>query len=103
MQPEVLLNFSGRLVHEYFLPHWRLRAAYWQIRACRFSACRRRWYRAAARQKKRLLDAGADPEAVRLYCRFLANPSSEDRLVRLGQYLAQGQLDLFDNPFHHPS
>jgi len=89
-----LLQPSEHLTSRVFSDAYCLRAAYWRIRAARFSKDRLRWYRIAKRKKKHLLDAGADPEAVRLYCLYLTNPQREGRMLKLAQYLAQGARDL---------
>lgn len=59
------------------------RNAYWRIRACRSSACLRRWYRVAAKEKGRLAALGWSGEVVRLYGLYLRNPSREYRLQRV--------------------
>jgi hypothetical protein len=49
---------------------------YWRLRYCRQwnQACRRRYYRKMAVEKKRLEQEGVDRELVRLFCRHLSNP-----------------------------
>lgn len=47
---------------------------YWHIRAARKPSIRRKYYRLAAVEKKRLIDSGVDCEELRLLCRHLANP-----------------------------
>ncbi|SFJ05260.1 hypothetical protein [Nitrosomonas sp. Nm34] len=49
---------------------------YWFIRAARKPSERRRHYRYAAVEKKRLLDLGVDREELRLLCRHLINPQN---------------------------
>ncbi|SEN36057.1 hypothetical protein SAMN05216325_11517 [Nitrosomonas marina] len=44
---------------------------YWHIRYNRNSSIKRRYYRYVAAEKKRLLEAGVDPEELRLLCRAL--------------------------------
>lgn len=54
----------------------QLRWFYWSLRYLRAwdSAGRRKLYRRIRRERDRLVAAGADPEYVRLYCRWMANP-----------------------------
>lgn len=47
---------------------------YWFIRSARDLSERRRHYRYAAIEKKRLIESGVDCEELRLLCRHLANP-----------------------------
>ncbi|MDR4513159.1 MAG: hypothetical protein R3E38_00530 [Nitrosomonas sp.] len=57
---------------------------YWHIRYTRNRNTKRRYYRYVAVEKKRLLEAGADPEEVRLLCRALSarlNRHAERRLA----------------------
>jgi hypothetical protein len=42
---------------------------YWFIRYARHTSAKRRYYRHAEKEKKRLLEAGVDPEELRLLCR----------------------------------
>lgn len=59
------------------------RHAYWRIRACRGrSACLRKWYRVAAKEKGRLAALGWSGEVVRLYGLHLKNPARETRMQR---------------------
>lgn len=53
-----------------------IRNLYWHLRAVRGYdlAARRRYYRLIAVEKKRLLEAGVDPEEIRLFCRSLSRP-----------------------------
>lgn len=50
----------------------KLRNLYWFIRYTRNPSVKRRYYRYVADEKKRLLDAGVDPEELRLMCRALS-------------------------------
>lgn len=92
---DALIFRACAAVDRYFSRAFMLRSAYWRIRAARFPKDRRRWYRVAAREKKRLLNAGVcDSEALRLYCLHLANPKRDERLLRLAQHLAQQSFEL---------
>lgn len=76
------------------------RNAYWCVRACRTSACLRRWYRKAEKEKGHLLALGYSLEVVRLYGLHLKNPARETRLQRFqeafDEYLnGPRQLSLF--------
>lgn len=77
------------------------RNAYWRIRACRGrSACLRRWYRVAAKEKGRLAALGWSGEVVRLYGLHLRDTTREQRLQRFqmafDEYLnGPRQLTLF--------
>lgn len=55
----------------------KLRNIYWQIRYTRNKSTKRRYYRYASVEKKRLLEAGIDPEELRLICRALAKQHCE--------------------------
>jgi len=73
---------------------------YWQIRACRFEACRRRWYRRAAKEKGLLQALGYSFEVVRLYGLALRDPSREERYKRFEEAFEEWkygpkQLSLF--------
>lgn len=68
------------------LPDWSasLRQLYWQLRWCRvyrYSEVRKS-YRRIKRERRRLVAAGVDGEAVRLLCRYLSNPRCEIRESR---------------------
>lgn len=63
-----------------------LRNCYWHIRMSRGQARRRRWYRRAEKEKRRLAALGVDAELVRLYCLHLCNLRSERRLKRYQSY-----------------
>jgi len=61
----------------------KLNNIYWRLRAQRNKNLRRKYYRYAAVEKKRLIDSGVDPEELRLYCRALSgrlNVHAEKRL-----------------------
>lgn len=76
------------------LPTWggRLASLYWFKRACRSDACRRRWYRKIADEKKRQLQAGVEYIELHLVTRYLANPRNQNAQWRLQNYYAQGRL-----------
>lgn len=62
----------------------KLKNLYWFIRYTRNPSVKRRYYRYVAVEKKRLLEAGVDPEELRLICRTLSKRlglSSERRLI----------------------
>lgn len=63
-----------------------LRHCYWHIRMSRSDASRRRWYRRAAKEKRRLAALGFDAELVRLYCLHLCNLRSDRRFQRYQAY-----------------
>ncbi len=46
---------------------------YWYIRVMRNKSIKRRYYRYAAAEKKRLIESGVDAEELRLLCRSLSN------------------------------
>lgn len=69
-----------------------LRALYWQKRACRTDACRRRWWRRIAVEKKRLLAAGVPAIELHLWCRHLTNLRNPNAAARLDNFYAQGVL-----------
>ncbi|SDI14554.1 hypothetical protein SAMN05428952_10932 [Nitrosomonas sp. Nm132] len=63
---------------------------YWHIRAARNLSIKRKYYRLAAGEKKRLVLAGVDREELRLLCRHLANPCnrfSERSLIAYKEHL----------------
>jgi hypothetical protein len=63
---------------------------YWHIRASRNPSTKRKYYRYAADEKKRLVLAGVDREELRLLCRHLANPRnrfSERTLIVYKEHL----------------
>lgn len=64
----------------------KLQNIYWQIRFQRRKNLRRKYYRYAAAEKKRLLEAGVDPEELRLICRALAKQHCEHAERRLETY-----------------
>lgn len=61
------------------------RNCYWQIRACRNSACLRRWYRRASKEKGHLLALGYSGEVVRLYGLYLRDTARQHRRMRFEQ------------------
>jgi hypothetical protein len=81
------IDAASSVVYTVFLPCWRLRSFYWYLRQVRFDADRRRYYRRVQAERRKLVQQGFDPEAIRLYCLHLADPSREVRLVRLASYL----------------
>lgn len=64
----------------------KLRNIYWQIRYTRNKSTKRRYYRYAAIEKKRLLEAGVDKEELRLLCRSLAKQHCEHAERHLRTY-----------------
>jgi hypothetical protein len=62
----------------------QIRGFYWRLRALRsFQTARRRWlYRQIRKCKFSLVEAGIDPEWLRLYCRFFSrlDPHAQRRL-----------------------
>lgn len=64
----------------------KLNNLYWQIRYTRNKSIKRRYYRYAALEKKRLIDSGVDPEELRLFCRTLAKQHCEHAERRLEAY-----------------
>lgn len=78
------------------MPDWGevLRNYYWNLRYSRLwdSAARRRIYRQIAAEKKRLIDSGVHFEEVRLYCRWMANPSNNAARMRFESFARQGRL-----------
>lgn len=72
----------------------KLQNLYWHIRYHRNRSIKRRYYRYVADEKKRLLDAGVDPEELRLTCRALSgrlNLHAERRLARYREALLNNQ------------
>ncbi len=61
----------------------RLFNHYWSIR---YASAKRRYYRYAENEKKRLLETGVDPEELRLLCRDLANLRNRHAEKRLEEY-----------------
>ncbi|MER0217230.1 MAG: hypothetical protein DU481_13845 [Nitrosomonas sp.] len=55
----------------------KLKNIYWRIRYQRNKNLRRKYYRYAADEKKRLILSGVDPEELRLFCRTLAKQHCE--------------------------
>lgn len=68
-------------------PEWsfRLRGLYWKLRyqrKCRWSKARL-IYRLIRQERLALVDAGVNPEYVRLVCLYLADPKREARVMRV--------------------
>ena len=63
-----------------------LKNIYWFIRYTRNSSTKRRYYRYAEKEKKRLLEAGVDPEKLRLLCRTLSSRLNRHAVKRLAAY-----------------
>lgn len=62
----------------------KLRNIYWQIRYVRRKSSKRKFYRYAAAEKKRLIASGVDLEELSLLCRTLSarlNVNAEKRLA----------------------
>lgn len=78
------------------LPDWsgNLRNLYWFLRYRRAfdTASRRKYYRRIEAEKKRLIDSGVDPEAVRLCCRYLSNLKNSNAERRFYAYCSQLKL-----------
>lgn len=64
----------------------KLNNLYWQIRYSRNKSRKRKYYRYAAAEKKRLIASGVDPEELRLICRTLAKQHCEYAERRLETY-----------------
>ena len=75
-------------MHLYFS---RIRNLYWSLRAVRGYdlAARRRYYRLIAVEKKRLQEAGVDPEEIRLFCRACSMPDCPHAERRYRAYVLQ--------------
>ncbi|MBL8499760.1 MAG: hypothetical protein JNL77_04095 [Nitrosomonas sp.] len=71
----------------------KLRNIYWQIRYSRYKSRKRQYYRYAADEKKRLLEAGVDPEELRLICRALAKQHCEHAERHLKTYRSKVTKD----------
>lgn len=74
---------------------WRVRNLYCRLRMVRLynQAARRRYYRHIKKEVRRLVAEGANPEHLRLYCRFLSNPTCTSALRRLEAFEAMlGEL-----------
>ena len=65
-----------------------LRQLYWKLRNRRaYDLARRQWcYRRIRKERARLVAAGHSAEHVRLYCRWMANPSMRSTELRLVAY-----------------
>lgn len=64
----------------------RLNNFYWFIRYTRNSSEKRKYYRYAAKEKKRLIESGVDMEYLRLYCRALSSRQNQHVESRLECY-----------------
>jgi len=64
----------------------KLRNLYWFIRYSRNPSVKRRYYHYVAAEKKRLLEAGVDPEELRLLCRTLSKRLDLRAEKRLAAY-----------------
>lgn len=64
----------------------KLQNIYWRIRFQRRKNLKRKYYRYAAAEKKRLIEAGVDKEELRLFCRSLAKQHCEHAERRLKAY-----------------
>ncbi|TXI36070.1 MAG: hypothetical protein E6Q59_10020 [Nitrosomonas sp.] len=64
----------------------KLQNIYWRIRFQRNKNLKRKYYRYAADEKKRLILSGVDPEELRLFCRSLAKQHCEHAERRLKTY-----------------
>ena len=77
-------------VHVYFLSDFmfgKLYNLYWYIRYySRNKTKKRKYYRYVAKEKKRLIELGADAEEVRLLCRMLSNRRNLHAERRLERY-----------------
>lgn len=72
-----------------------LQNLYWRIRNARGLERKRirTWYRQVEAEKKRLQDAGVNGELLRLYCRYLANPSNRHAQAAFDNFSKQQELD----------
>ena len=64
----------------------KLHNIYWFIRITRDRTKKRKYYRQASKEKKRLLEAGVDKEEIRLLCRHLSNLRNAHAEKRLEDY-----------------
>ena len=71
----------------------KLQNIYWRIRFQRRKNLKRKYYRHAAAEKKRLIASGVDPEELRLFCRTLAKRHCEHAERRLAAYLSKVTRD----------
>ena len=65
---------------------------YWQIRYTRNKSTKRKYYRYAADEKKRLIASGVDVEEIRLLCRHLSNLKNERAENRLKAYITNQKI-----------
>lgn len=77
------------------IPDSSLPNIYWRIRNARGTERKRirTWYRQVQAEKKRLLDAGVNGELLRLYCRYLANPSNRHAQAAFDNFVKQHEQD----------
>lgn len=71
----------------------KLMNMYWHLRYTRNKSTKRNHYRYIAMEKKRLLEAGVDPEELRLFCRSLARQWNIHAEKRLAAYRKQMSED----------
>ncbi len=71
----------------------KLHNIYFYIRFQRRKNLKRKYYRQAAVEKKRLIESGVDPEELRLYCRTLAKQHCEHAERRLRIYRSKVTAD----------
>lgn len=71
----------------------KLRNIYWQIRYSRNKNRKRKYYRYAADEKKRLIASGVDPEELRLLCRALVKQHCEHAERHLKTYRSKVTQD----------
>lgn len=71
----------------------RLQNIYWFIRYQRKKNLKRKYYRQAAAEKKRLILSGVDPEELRLICRALAKQHCEHAERHLKTYQSKATTD----------
>lgn len=71
----------------------KLQNIYWFIRNQRRKNLKRKYYRQAAAEKKRLLEAGVDPEELRLLCRTLVKQHCEHAERHLKTYRSKVTQD----------
>ncbi|MER2514433.1 MAG: hypothetical protein ABTQ25_18795 [Nitrosomonas ureae] len=72
----------------------KLNNLYWQIRHySRNKSAKRKYYRYAAVEKKRLVDSGVDKEELRLYCRVLSSRLNSHAQRNLDNYVKNRLVD----------
>lgn len=79
------------MIEGFTVPAWsgNLRNLYWHLRCNRDwdDAKRRSYYRRIEKEVADLVQAGHDPESVRLFCRWLADPSWEPALFKYLEHI----------------